>query len=232
MKTPIYKKYGFWIAVIAIILVAAIGIELWVELSDNKVSNELTVSQCQEIVDTTFSKLPVSKTGASKYIMDRTKITVKSVEYGYEKDIILSCSYTTIDTKAALMDELDGLMLKAYEYFLSKAKVSGTDIDLRCIRKPMMEMLENAQPISGSITLYIYETSNGMSLYLNDEAVDTCTGGIITLVNAIKSRTNRRYLQKRLSQNRCKLTFGVGELLLCQTLYRRQTDRSLAGFHL
>ncbi len=186
MKTPIYKKYGFWIATIAVILVAVIGIELWVELSDNRVSNELTVSECQQIVDTTFSKLPVSNTGAAKYILDRTKITVENVEYGYEKDIILSCSYTTIDAKTALMDEIDGLMLKAYEYALSKSKASGSDIDLRCIRKPMLALLEYAQPISGSITLYIYETSGGMTLHLNDEAVDTCTGGIITLDNAIK----------------------------------------------
>lgn len=193
MKTPLYKKYGFWLAVIAVILFVAIGIELCIELSDNRVSNELNVQQCQEIVDTTFSKLPVSKTGASKYVLDRTTITVNSVEYGYEKDIILSCTYSTIDTKSALTDELDGLMLKAYEYFLSKAKVSGTDIDLRCIRKPMLEMLENAQPISGSITLYIYETSGGMTLYLNDEAVDTCTGGIISLNKAIKAINTLEY---------------------------------------
>ena len=92
MKTPLYKKYGFWLAVIAVILFVAIGIELCIELSDNRVSNELNVQQCQEIVDTTFSKLPVSKTGASKYVLDRTTITVNSVEYGYEKDIILSCT--------------------------------------------------------------------------------------------------------------------------------------------
>ena len=193
MKTPIYKKYGFWLAVIAILLVAAIGIELSVELSDNRVSQELSLAECQQLVDTTFSQLPVSKTGASKYILDRTKITVQDVEYGYEKDIILSCQYETIDAKSVLLDQLDGLMLKAYEYALSKSKASGSDIDLRCIRKPMLEMLEGAQPISGSVTLYIYETANGMTLYLNDEAVDTCTGGIITINTAIQGINKLEY---------------------------------------
>ena len=193
MKTPIYKKYGFWLAVIAILLVAAIGIELSVELSDNRVSQELSLAECQQLVDTTFSQLPVSKTGASKYILDRTKITVQDVEYGYEKDIILSCQYETIDAKSVLLDQLDGLMLKAYEYALSKSKASGSDIDLRCIRKPMLEMLEGAQPISGSVTLYIYETANGMTLYLNDEAVDTCTGGIITINKAIQGINKLEY---------------------------------------
>lgn len=193
MKTPIYKKYGFWLAVIAILLVAAIGIELSVELSDNRVSQELSLAECQQLVDTTFSQLAVSKTGASKYILDRTKITVQDVEYGYEKDIILSCQFETIDAKSVLLDQLDGLMLKAYEYALSKSKASGSDIDLRCIRKPMLEMLEGAQPISGSVTLYIYETANGMTLYLNDEAVDTCTGGIITINNAIHGINKLEY---------------------------------------
>ncbi len=193
MKTPIYKKYGFWLAVIAILLVAAIGIELSVELSDNRVSQELSLAECQQLVDTTFSQLAVSKTGASKYILDRTKITVQDVEYGYEKDIILSCQFETIDAKSVLLDQLDGLMLKAYEYALSKSKASGSDIDLRCIRKPMLEMLESAQPISGSVTLYIYETANGMTLYLNDEAVDTCTGGIITIDKAIQGINKLEY---------------------------------------
>lgn len=193
MKTPLYKKYGFWIAVIAIVIVAAIGIELFVELSDNRVSNELSLEQCQQLVDTTFSELPVSNTGAAKYILDRTTITVESIEYGYEKDIILSCRYKTIDAKAVLLNELDGFMLKAYEYALSKTKASGSDIDLRCIRKPMLEKLEAAQPVSGTITLYIYETTNGMILYLNDEVVDTCTGGIITVQKAINNINQLEY---------------------------------------
>ena len=193
MKTPIYKKYGFWLAVIAIIIVAAIGIELYAELSDNRVSKELSITECQQIVDNTFSQLPVSETGASKYILDRTKITVQDIEYGYEKDIILSCQYDTIDAASVLLDKLDGFMLKAYEYTLSKSKASGSDIDLRCVRKPMLEALEDAQPISGSVTLIIYETTNGMTLFLNDEAVDTCTGGIITIHNTIDKINSLEY---------------------------------------
>ena len=216
LKTPLYKKYGFWIAIIAVILAAAIGIELWVELSDNKVSKELTVSECQQIVDTTFSGLPVSGTGAAKYILDRTTITVEDVQYGFEKNIILSCQYTTIDAKAALQDSIDDLMLKAYEYALGKSKASGSDIDLRCIRKPMLDMLENAQPVSGSITLHIYETSGGMVLYLNDEAVDTCTGGIISITKAINAVNRVTYEGKEIdiSKNGSLRTGVAGPLAL------------------
>ena len=227
MKTPLYKKYGFWLAVIAILILAAIGIELGVELSSNRVSKELSISQCQQLVDDTFSQLPVSNTGAAKYILDRTKITVQEVSYGYEKDIILSCRYETIDAKAVLMDQLDDFMLQAYEYASAKSKASGSDIDLRCIRKPMLEQLEKAQSVSGSVTLYIYETTGGMTLYLNDEAVDTCTGGILTITKAIDGITQLEYEGETvdISKNGSLRTGVAGPLAL--TNY--SSDRPFTG---
>ena len=43
LKTPLYKRYGFWIALILVAIVAALGIELASELSDNRVSTELNI---------------------------------------------------------------------------------------------------------------------------------------------------------------------------------------------
>lgn len=185
MKTPLYKRYGFWLCIVIIVAAAYFGIELVNELSDSRVSKELTVSECQQIVDNTFQNLPVSKTGASKLILDQTNITVEQVEYGTEKDIILSCSYETIDAKAALLEKLNLLAADAYAFSQSKTKVSGSDIDLKCVRKPMLELLKTAEKISGNVTLTIYETTNGFTLYLSDEVVDLCTGGIITVTKAI-----------------------------------------------
>lgn len=187
MKTPLYKRYGFWLCVILLVAAAYLGIEFANELSDSRISTELSVAQCQQIVDKTFQALPVSNSGASKVVLDQTKITVDQVEYGNEKDIILSCTYETIDTKSALLNELDTLATSAYEYSLSKAKVSGSDIDLKCIRKPMLELLKQAPSISGTVTLTIYETTGGFNLYLSDDVVDQCTGGIITVNRAINS---------------------------------------------
>jgi len=173
--------------------VAFFGVELAIEISDNRVSKELDVAECQQIVDEAFQNLPVSNTGATKFILDQTEIIVEQVEYGFEKDIILSCSYETIDVKAALLDSLNDLTRSAYEYSLGKAKASGSDIDLKCIRKPMLELLKEAPVTSGSVTLYIYETKGGFSLYLSDESVDICTGGIITVTEAINNITTLNY---------------------------------------
>ncbi len=193
MKTPLYKRYGFWIAVILVAVVIFLGVELMRELSDVRVSEELTVEQCQSIVDKAFNALPKTKTSATKYIIDNTKITVQSVAYGYEKDIILSCAFTTIDTKGAMLGELDALMESAYAFSAKRAKTSGSDIDLRCVRKPTLEFLRNAEATSGNITMYIYETNGGYSLYLNNDVIDACTGGIITVTNAIEKINTVNY---------------------------------------
>lgn len=187
MKTPFYKRYGFWLCILLLATAAYLGIELSKEFAANHVTKELSITQCQQIVDETFQDLPVSKSGASRFILDQTKIVVEDVQYGNEKDIILHCSYNTLDTKGALLDNLGILTTKAYEYSLSKAKVSGSDIDLKCIRKPMLEFLNEAKPITGTITLTIYETTAGYKLYMSDDVVDQCTGGIITVTKEIKN---------------------------------------------
>ena len=193
MKTPIYKRYGFWIAIILAITLIYFGTELTIELFDNRVSQELTANECQTIVDEAFQSLPVSNTSATKHIIDSTTITVNDVEYGYEKDIILTCSYQTLDVKNTLSDKLKDLTVSAYEYAQSKSKASGSDIDLKCIRKPMLEYLKDAIQINGTVTLYIYETTAGFTLYLNDDVIDTCLGGIVSVTNTINSINSIEY---------------------------------------
>ncbi len=210
MKTPIYKRYGFWLALIALLVCAALGIELAIELSQNRVKTQLTVEQCQQIVDETFQGLPVSERGAARYVLDRTKITVNELEYGYEKDIILSCSYETVDTQGTIEPHLPEIMAQAYAYTLEKPRASGTDIELRVTRKLMKEYLEGAAPVTGTVTLHIYETTGGMALYLSDEVVDTCTGGIITISNLIDNTKSLEYSGSTIDiTNNASLRTGV-----------------------
>ena len=218
MKTPLYKRYGFWIAVILLAVLIFLGIELTIELTDVKVSEELTVEQCQEIVDKSFTSLPKSKTSAAKHIIDNTKITVDSVEYGYEKDIILSCTYQTVNTKKALMDQLEGLMESAYGYSEEKTKASGSDIDLRCVRKPMLEYIRNAETVTGNVKMCIYETAGKYTLYLNDSIIDTCTGGMVTVTNAIKAINTVNYEGQDIDiTNKNTLRTGVAGPLAIET---------------
>ena len=193
MKKPIYNRIGFWIAVITVAAVAVLAALFIVQLSDSQISKPLTKEECQQIVDDTFHDLPVSNTGASKYIIDNIKINVDSVELGYQKDMVLHCSYTTLNVKKALSGELDTLMTTAYEFYLSKSKASGADIDLRSVRKPMLALVKDAETVSGKIDLHIYETSAGYMLHMSNEIVDTCTGGILSVTNKINEITHVQY---------------------------------------
>ena len=185
MKKPIYKHYRFWFALILAAIITFLGIELIIELQDNQVKNQLSKEQCQTIVDDVFRELPSSEIGAARYILDNTKITVDSIAYGTEKNIILSCSYTTLDTKGALLPELSALSTTAYEYVQTKPNASGGDIGIRCMREPMLEIIKEAKPVSGKITMNIYEAPTGMILYLDDVTVDQVTGGMVTVQKVI-----------------------------------------------
>lgn len=190
MKRPFYKHYRFWFAAILAVVILFLGIELIIELNDTQVKNQLTKEQCQTLVDDTFRKLPKSTIGSAKYVLDNTKITVDSIAYGNEKNITLSCSYTTLDTKGALLPEIPAIATKAYDYTKNKPTASGGDIGIKCTKEPIQTAIEKAQPVSGKVILTIYEHPDGLKLYLDDAVVDQVTGGIVTVcknIDAVKS---------------------------------------------
>lgn len=169
------------LCVVAVMIIAAIAVMIFNSLADKQVSNKLSVKEAQTIVDTAFDKLPVTVADSAKYVIEQTKITVNSVEYGYEKDVILSCSYSTINTKDALSPNLASIATRAYEI---TQKNGSNQVGIR-LKAVYADYLSKAEPVSGEITLYIYETSNGMQLYLTDELIDTCTGGLKSVINEI-----------------------------------------------
>ena len=169
------------LCVVAVMIVAAVVVMIYNSLADKQVSNKLSVKEAQAIVDSTFDRLPVTVADSAKFVVEQSKITVNSVEYGYEKDVILSCSYSTINTKDALSPNLAEIATRAYE-ITQKNGTNQVGIRLKAVYS---DYLSKAEPVSGEITLYIYETTNGMQLYLTDDLVDTCTGGLKSVIDEI-----------------------------------------------
>ncbi len=188
-----FKNKKLWISLaLVVILVFSLAIYCSVTAKDNQVSNRLTVDQSQEIVDNALGSIAKSTAQGAKYILENTNVTVNSVEYGYEKDIILSCSYSALDVEGALSQNINAILQRVYSFYNENTeagkKTNATKINL-LVKQDIVSYLETAQTVSGEITLYIYETTSGMKLYLQDEVVDTLTGGLITVTKAFQDTT-------------------------------------------
>lgn len=198
MKTSFLKHRKVWIAGIALVLILAVGIGIFAasHSGSKQVTNKIDVAQAQKIADDTFGNLAKETASGAQYILDASHITVNSVSYGYEKDVILSCTYTALDVKGAMLDKIDPVMQDVYAYYQGNEqagkKTNATKINIQ-FKKAILTYLENAETITGEVTLYIYETTDGMQLYLSDESVDTVTGGLLTVSNAIKNTNSVTY---------------------------------------
>lgn len=172
---------------LCVILAIAIGIGVFFyirsQLAGAQVSNKISKQQAQEIIDQTFSSLPVNVADSAKLVIEKSDITVQSIEYGYEKDVILNCTYSTINTKDAIIPNLEAITTRAYEITQNNG---SNQVGIR-LKPVYAEHIEKAEPVTGNITLYIYETSNGMQLYLTNDIIDTCTGGLYAVIDAIKN---------------------------------------------
>ena len=198
LKQTLKNHRKLWISLIAVLLAAVVGVTLYLAVfaSGQQVTNKITKEQAQQIVDDTFGGIAKDTAQGAKVIMDACSIKVNSIEYGDNKDVILDCSYEALDLKSALMDHIDEVMEEAYIYHKTNEdagkKTNATKINIQ-VRKTIVSYLENAQAVKGNITLYIYETTDGMKLYLSDKAVDTVTGGLITVTKAIKATNTVEY---------------------------------------
>lgn len=176
---------------IAVLLVGLFG-------GSNKVSKVLSVEEAQALVDSTFSSIPKSTAIGAVGIIENTHITVKDVGVGNEKNLIFHCEFSTYDVKGALEPQLDKIFTDAYTFYRSKTqsgeKINATKINL-FIRDDINSVLtESGATVSGSVELNAYEVSEGrFSLYLSDEVVNTCTGGLIDVINTIKATENVNY---------------------------------------
>lgn len=182
------------VAVVAAIVISAVSV--FGKTGEMQVSNKISVSEAQTIVDETFASIAKKTAGGAKKVIEKTTVTVNEVEYGYEKDVILSCIYSSIDTSGALSDNINNIMADAYGFYLDNEaagkKTNATKVNIQVTNK-IETYLEAASKISGEITLKIYETDEGMKLYLSENDVDICTGGLVKVAGAIEETTEVAY---------------------------------------
>ena len=180
---------NFLYALIAVVIVAVvIGATLLIDKLNNKVSREITLEEAQELVDETLDSLPNNVALSAKYIRTQSKVTVKEMEYGTEKDIRLLCSYETIDVHNTIQDNINDLLsIPIVDPNTGKPK-NATKVMLELEGK-VQGLLENARPLEGEIEIVIYETHEGLQIHLSDDLVNTIFGGILSAREIVENTT-------------------------------------------
>lgn len=220
------------ITIVACVLAAAVvAFVILMAFSGSKVSRDVSVSEAQTIVDATFKELPKPTAMAAKTILDKTSVTVNSLRYGKEKDVILSCSYTAVDVKGVVEARKQEFVDAAYEVY-ADAKAGGsmanaTKICL-AVSKDIVAALNEAPTVSGTIDLYLYEVAEGeFKLYLSDEIMDACTGGLITANNLISAMDTAYYNGEAVNiANSNTLRTGIKD---CWALVNYDSQKPITG---
>ena len=178
------------VALIVIGVVAAvIGAVILIDSLNNRVKQDIDIEQAQVMVDEALDSLPNNVALSAKYIRSQSKVTVNDLEYGAHKDIVLKCTYETIDVHTTIKDNVNELLgsISINDPKTGKPK-NATKVQIEVAEK-VQALLEEAPALSGELEVYIYDTEEGLKVYLSDEFVDTAFGGILSAQKII-SETN------------------------------------------
>ena len=231
MKNTVFENKKLLTGILIAILIVAVTAGVVISsLSGNRVSQEITISDAQKIVDDTFDGIAKNTAEGAITILDKTNITVNDISYGLEKNIILSCSYSALDVKGALLDKVDELLQNTYGYYLKNEqegkKTNATKINL-FVNTDIVKFLETAVPVSGEVQLHIYETAEGLKLHLSLDMVNTVTGGLIDVTNAIKAITTIEYNGETVDiTNKNTLRTGIVD---CIALNNYESEKPVTG---
>ncbi len=179
------KKLGIIVGVAA--LVVALLLVLVFAIESSTKAREITLDEAQTIVDETLSSsLGVSPQSSAKYILENTRVKVDSISYGDEKDIILSCSVSTIDARSVILGNLE-VLLGISTLDESGRQMASTQMR-PIINEVLFPLLADAQKIETTASLVIYDTKDkGLQLYKSEEIMDICFGGVIGAKNELNS---------------------------------------------
>lgn len=185
-----------WLSVFAVIIASFSYIYISGRIG-GRVSEEISTDRAQKIVDEAFRELPANLAAGSKKVMDEAEITVASIEYGNKKDITISCDYSVANIGLAIKENKQKLIDSAYAY-AQQLKSDGKSTNATKIRQKLHPMLEeiisDAKTVSGKVDVVIYEVAKGQfEVYLDDETVNTLTGGTLDAFKEIDALNTAIY---------------------------------------
>ena len=194
MKKKSMKLKKLWIA-LSVILVCAIafGVVLVVDRLSNKTDLTMTEEEATVRLREALDALPLKVAKGSVYVVENTTFEVLSVEYGTEKDVLVTVSYSTPDVKGMYEAKKESIFAEVWQYWQEREaagrKTGATNI-LALLNKSITPVLEEQPKLTGETTVVFYDTgAEKPQLYLSDETLDTLLGGYITVRDDITSTT-------------------------------------------
>lgn len=198
-KNRLSRWIGILLCAALLICVVGVAVELIRELNAGNVTREISREDAQEIIMQTLNGLPAATASGAKYVAERTSVTVRELEYGHERDVRLNCEYTTLNVSSVLDDEaIRTLMRDVYRFYTeteSPSSVNATRLQIQ-FEDRITELFSSAEEIRGETELILYEQQDGtFALYLPDETVDLCFGGLLSAQKAIRG-SNQVFLDE------------------------------------
>ena len=175
-----------WIAVITVILIAAAVFFVVYEIHSSTKASEITVEEAELFVNSAFDQMAVS--GPSKSLSEINSVKVNSISYGEEKDIILDCSVNTVDIYGALASRYDEFLSTDIKKKNGTMFKSALDFKLE-FEDRLIEIIQALPPVQKDITISLYETKNGLTVYAEEKVIDAVYGGVPSLEKEVSEIT-------------------------------------------
>ncbi|MBQ6893264.1 MAG: amino acid ABC transporter permease [Clostridia bacterium] len=228
------KKYqGLLTALICVCLAVLIVFGIYfVQKLNNKIDTELSLEDAQALIDETFANLPGNVSTGAKYVAQNTVITVDTLSYGTEKDIILECTYETVDIGTTVKSNIDEYLENVYSLYLENNE-KGIKTNATKIKQYVATIIEEdialAEKLDGEITIYLYETEPGVfTPYLSDEIVNTVLGGILDAKALIASSDKVIYNGEEVNiSNLNTLRTGINDYIALKNYDSQKPDTSV-----
>lgn len=179
------KKRIIAIVIAAVIVLgAAAGLIISIK-KQGEASISISAAEAEVLVNETFDAMAV--TTPLKLISDANRIAVDDVSYGTEKDVILSCTVTTVDVYSVvspLYDEFLSSDVKKPNGMFKSALNFKQEFEGK-----LCELIESAETVSKETNIVFYEIDGALTLYAENSIVDTVYGGAVRLADEVMKKT-------------------------------------------
>lgn len=226
------KLQWLWTTLICIGLAAAIIFGIYfVQKLGNRSDSEISLADAQALVNATLADLPGNVSTGAKYVAANTTVTVNDLDYGTEKDVVLHCTYKTVDLSVT-KENIGSYLAEVYAFYCENeakgVKTNATKIKL-FIAQIVEADLATSAPLEGEIEITLYETTPGVfTPYLSDETVNTVFGGILDVKAAIAAATTVVYNGEEVNiANLNTLRTGLGDYIALKNYDSSKPDTSV-----